>query len=85
MSSNCIITSIQDTTSSVAKAISSQPTLMVSISNKNVKSWILTTHLHEEGIIGTSQLIDSIVIQENVEILGQKIKLTPIKGIVTSV
>ncbi|KAJ9169178.1 hypothetical protein P3X46_020639 [Hevea brasiliensis] len=39
----------------------------------------------EEGIIGTPQLTDSIVLPENVEFLGQKIDLTPIKGLVTSV
>ncbi|XP_061340776.1 plastid-lipid-associated protein, chloroplastic-like [Gastrolobium bilobum] len=39
----------------------------------------------EEGIIGTPQLTDSLVIPENVEFLGQKIDLTPFKGILTSV
>lgn len=39
----------------------------------------------EEGIIGTPQLTDSIVLPENVEFLGQKIDLTPIKGLITSV
>ncbi|KAK4487445.1 hypothetical protein RD792_005920 [Penstemon davidsonii] len=39
----------------------------------------------EEGIIGTPQLTDSIVFPENVEFLGQKIDLTPIKGLLTSV
>ena len=39
----------------------------------------------EEGIIGTPQLTDSIVFPENVEFLGQKIDLTPIKGLITSV
>ncbi len=39
----------------------------------------------EEGIIGTPQLTDSIVIPENVELLGQKIDLTPFKGLITSV
>ncbi|KDP20693.1 hypothetical protein JCGZ_21164 [Jatropha curcas] len=39
----------------------------------------------EEGVIGTPQLTDSIVIPENVEFLGQKIDLTPLKGILTSV
>ncbi|XP_027363471.1 plastid-lipid-associated protein, chloroplastic-like [Abrus precatorius] len=39
----------------------------------------------EEGIIGTPQLTDSIEIPENVEFLGQKIDLTPFKGIITSV
>ncbi|XVF26114.1 hypothetical protein REPUB_Repub13aG0272000 [Reevesia pubescens] len=38
-----------------------------------------------EGIIGTPQLTDSIVLPENVEFLGQKIDLTPIKGLLTSV
>ncbi|WCJ20138.1 Plastid-lipid-associated protein chloroplastic [Euphorbia peplus] len=39
----------------------------------------------QEGIIGTPQLTDSIVLPENVEFLGQKIDLTPFKGIITSV
>ena len=39
----------------------------------------------EEGIIGTPQLTDSIVLPENVEFLGQKIDLTPFKGLLTSV
>lgn len=39
----------------------------------------------EEGIIGTPQLTDSIVLPENVEFLGQKIDLTPFKGLITSV
>ncbi|XP_057960535.1 plastid-lipid-associated protein, chloroplastic-like isoform X2 [Malania oleifera] len=38
----------------------------------------------QEGIIGTPQLTDSIVIPENVEFLGQKIDLTPFKGLITS-
>ncbi|KAK6917799.1 Plastid lipid-associated protein/fibrillin conserved domain [Dillenia turbinata] len=39
----------------------------------------------EEGIIGTPQLTDSIVIPDNVELLGQKIDLNPFKGIINSV
>ncbi|XP_031393495.1 plastid-lipid-associated protein, chloroplastic-like [Punica granatum] len=39
----------------------------------------------EEGIIGTPQLTDSIELPENVEFLGQKIDLTPFKGLITSV
>ncbi|KAK4858259.1 hypothetical protein QYF36_013455 [Acer negundo] len=39
----------------------------------------------EEGIIGTPQVTDAIVLPENVEFLGQKIDLTPFKGFVTSV
>ncbi|GAV61238.1 PAP_fibrillin domain-containing protein [Cephalotus follicularis] len=39
----------------------------------------------EEGVIGTPQLTDSIVLPENVEFLGQKIDLTPFKGLITSV
>ncbi|KAL2341338.1 hypothetical protein Fmac_009278 [Flemingia macrophylla] len=39
----------------------------------------------EEGIIGTPQLTDSLEVPENVEFLGQKIDLTPFKGILTSV
>ncbi|KAM7262652.1 hypothetical protein ACFE04_000335 [Oxalis oulophora] len=38
----------------------------------------------EEGIIGTPQLTDSIVLPENIEFLGQKIDLSPIKGLLTS-
>ncbi|CAJ1962580.1 unnamed protein product [Sphenostylis stenocarpa] len=41
--------------------------------------------MFEEGIIGTPQLTDSLEIPENVEFLGQKIDLTPFKGILTSV
>jgi hypothetical protein len=39
----------------------------------------------EEGIIGTPQLTDSIVLPENVEFLGQNVDLTPVKGLLTSV
>jgi hypothetical protein len=39
----------------------------------------------EEGIIGTPQLIDSIEIPEDVEFLGQKIDLTPFKGLINSI
>lgn len=39
----------------------------------------------QEGIIGTPQLTDSIVVPENVEFLGQKIDLTPFKGLINSV
>ncbi|KAH7569411.1 hypothetical protein ACOSP7_012811 [Xanthoceras sorbifolium] len=39
----------------------------------------------EEGVIGTPQVTDSIVLPENVEFLGQKIDLTPLKGFVNSV
>ncbi|KAH6795896.1 hypothetical protein C2S51_036882 [Perilla frutescens var. frutescens] len=39
----------------------------------------------EEGVIGTPQLTDSIEIPENVELLGQKIDLSPFKGLLTSV
>ncbi|KAF3528061.1 hypothetical protein F2Q69_00033696 [Brassica cretica] len=39
----------------------------------------------EEGVIGTPQLTDSIEIPEYVEFLGQKIDLTPIRGLLTSV
>ena len=39
----------------------------------------------EEGIIGTPQLTDSIVIPENVEFLGQKIDLSPFEGLINSV
>ncbi|KAE9461642.1 hypothetical protein C3L33_06451, partial [Rhododendron williamsianum] len=43
-----LITSVQDTASSVAKTISSQPPLKFSISNTNTESWLLTTYLDEE-------------------------------------
>nr|AIX02792.1 fibrillin 1 protein [Capsicum annuum]AIX02793.1 fibrillin 1 protein [Capsicum annuum] len=39
----------------------------------------------EEGIIGAPQLTDSIELPENVEFLGQKIDLSPFKGLITSV
>lgn len=37
-----------------------------------------------EGIIGTPQITDSIVLPENVEVLGQKIDLIPFKGLLNS-
>jgi hypothetical protein len=43
-----LITSVQDTASSVAKTISSQPPIKFSISNQNAQSWLLTTYLDEE-------------------------------------
>ncbi|KAL1201726.1 Plastid lipid-associated protein 2 [Cardamine amara subsp. amara] len=39
----------------------------------------------EQGVIGTPQLTDSIEIPEYFEVLGQKIDLNPIKGLLTSV
>ncbi|KAJ0081618.1 hypothetical protein Patl1_09843 [Pistacia atlantica] len=39
----------------------------------------------EEGIIGTPQITDSIVLPDNVEFLGQKIDLSPLKGLFASV
>ncbi|CAN6808911.1 unnamed protein product [Brassica oleracea] len=39
----------------------------------------------EQGVIGTPQLTDSIEIPEFVEVLGQKIDLNPIRGLLTSV
>ncbi|XP_059285788.1 light-induced protein, chloroplastic [Lycium ferocissimum] len=39
----------------------------------------------DEGIIRTPQLTDSIELPENVEFLGQKIDLSPFKGLITSV
>lgn len=39
----------------------------------------------EEGIIGTPQLTDSIVLPEKFELFGQNIDLTPFKGIFTSI
>ncbi|XP_020579401.1 chromoplast-specific carotenoid-associated protein C1, chromoplastic-like [Phalaenopsis equestris] len=38
----------------------------------------------EEGIVGTPQLTDSIVIPEKVEIFGQNIDLSPFKGVISS-
>ncbi|KOM53292.1 hypothetical protein LR48_Vigan09g195100 [Vigna angularis] len=43
-----IFTSVQDTASSVAKTISSQPPLKIPISNSNAQSWLLTTYLDQE-------------------------------------
>ncbi|GAB2233128.1 hypothetical protein Droror1_Dr00002345 [Drosera rotundifolia] len=43
-----LITSVQDTASSVAKTISNQPPLKFSISNTKAESWLLTTYLDEE-------------------------------------
>jgi hypothetical protein len=43
-----LINSVQDTASSVAKTISSQPPLKFSFSNSNAESWLLTTYLDEE-------------------------------------
>ncbi|KAL6310752.1 hypothetical protein AAG906_015103 [Vitis piasezkii] len=47
--------------------------------------WTIGKIKFEEGIIGTPQLTDSIVLPENVEFLGQKIDLSPFKGLITSV
>ncbi|KAM4101726.1 hypothetical protein ACB094_05G166700 [Castanea mollissima] len=43
-----LLNSVQDTASSVAKTISSQPPLKFSFSNSNTESWLLTTYLDEE-------------------------------------
>ncbi|XP_043688510.1 plastid-lipid-associated protein, chloroplastic-like [Telopea speciosissima] len=43
-----LITSLQDTASSVAKTISSQPPLKIPITNDNAQSWLLTTYLDDE-------------------------------------
>lgn len=43
-----LLTSVQDTASSVAKTISSQPPLKFSLSNRNAESWLLTTYLDNE-------------------------------------
>ncbi|GLT75203.1 hypothetical protein SLA2020_469440 [Shorea laevis] len=43
-----LITSVQDTASSVANTISSQPPIKFSISNSNAESWLLTTYLDED-------------------------------------
>ncbi|MQM02240.1 hypothetical protein Taro_035013 [Colocasia esculenta] len=39
----------------------------------------------EEGIIGTPQLTDSIVIPEKVDFLGRSIDLSPFKGVITPI
>ncbi|XP_039132504.1 probable plastid-lipid-associated protein 2, chloroplastic [Dioscorea cayenensis subsp. rotundata] len=39
----------------------------------------------EEGIIGTPQLTDSIVLPDKVEFLGQNIDLSPLMGVFTSI
>uniref|UniRef100_M8BBY8 Putative plastid-lipid-associated protein 2, chloroplastic n=1 Tax=Aegilops tauschii TaxID=37682 RepID=M8BBY8_AEGTA len=39
----------------------------------------------EEGIIGTPQLTDSIVLPEKFELFGQNIDLSPLSGIFTSI
>ncbi|MCL7043893.1 hypothetical protein MKW94_023280 [Papaver nudicaule] len=39
----------------------------------------------EEGIIGTPQLTDSIEFPESVELFGQKIDFTPLKGLITPI
>ncbi|XP_057764964.1 light-induced protein, chloroplastic-like [Salvia miltiorrhiza] len=38
----------------------------------------------EQGVIGTPQLTDSVVLPENIEFLGQNIDLAPFKGLLTS-
>jgi len=43
-----ILTSVQDTASSVVKTISSRPPLKIPISNSNAQSWLLTTYLDQE-------------------------------------
>ncbi|GKV01950.1 hypothetical protein SLEP1_g14456 [Rubroshorea leprosula] len=43
-----LITSVQDTASSLANTISSQPPIKFSISNSNAESWLLTTYLDED-------------------------------------
>ncbi|KAL7088609.1 hypothetical protein ACP275_13G137800 [Erythranthe tilingii] len=43
-----LFTSVQETASSVATTISSQPPLKFSISHKDAESWLLTTYLDEE-------------------------------------
>uniref|UniRef100_A0A7N0REP7 Plastid lipid-associated protein/fibrillin conserved domain-containing protein n=1 Tax=Kalanchoe fedtschenkoi TaxID=63787 RepID=A0A7N0REP7_KALFE len=43
-----IISSVQDTASSVVKSISSRPPLKIPISSRNVESWLLTTYLDED-------------------------------------
>lgn len=41
--------------------------------------------MFEQGIIGTPQLTDSIVLPDNVEVFGQSIDLTPLRGVISSV
>lgn len=43
-----VITSIQDSYSSVAKTISERPPLKIPITNSNAQSWLLTTYLDED-------------------------------------
>ncbi|XP_077211736.1 plastid-lipid-associated protein, chloroplastic-like [Tasmannia lanceolata] len=43
-----IVSSIQDTASSVAKTISSQPPLKIPITNITAESWLVTTYLDED-------------------------------------
>ncbi len=43
-----LLTTVQDTASSVAKTLSSQPPLKISLTNSNAESWLLTTYLDEE-------------------------------------
>lgn len=43
-----LLTSVEDTASSVAKSISSHPPLKFSLTNTNAESWLLTTYLDDE-------------------------------------
>lgn len=43
-----IFTTVQNTASSIAKTISSQPPLKFSLSSSNAESWLLTTYLDED-------------------------------------
>lgn len=43
-----LLTSVQDTASSLAKTISSQPPLKFSIPDRNSESWLLTTYLDDD-------------------------------------
>nr|DAD23494.1 TPA_asm: hypothetical protein HUJ06_024957 [Nelumbo nucifera] len=43
-----LISSVQNTASSVVKSISSRPPLKIPISNTNAESWLLTTYLDDE-------------------------------------
>ncbi|KAE8690469.1 ovate family protein 9 [Hibiscus syriacus] len=43
-----LLTTVQDTASSVAKSISSRPPLTFSLANKSTESWLLTTYLDED-------------------------------------
>ncbi|KAF5204802.1 Plastid-lipid-associated protein [Thalictrum thalictroides] len=59
-------------------------TSLITNAKFEVRSPIRVQIKFEEGIIGTPQLTDSIVLPESVDVLGQKIDLSPLKGLFTS-